>query len=358
MGYELRRWLADRLPTGLSPGERLVALEVADLANDGTRRAFGTITLDTLVRRTGYADIEQVGKVLAKLALRGLELRVPVMRGGRPVVKKSGHLLFACNGHQLNFLVPDESCPALVKPSRSRDLESQRERAGFDEEARSDEDEARVLTSESPRDQEAKPACSRDPSPQSPQDSSSLIGRERIVMEALAHLGVTEDEMREVIKEVEKTTKIKIEKPIPYFRTIAERGDLVDYLNRVRAAAERRAAYAARQTAPPPEPRLEPDRPSTTPEERDSAIAAVRDLLRGTTTRRGAGGPARVARPRTAPETPPEVERAHATLARHGNALDLMDAARKRLGDQAHRNEVVVLAAELAREERPAPAFA
>ena len=82
MGYQLRRWLADRLPDTLSSGERLVALEIADQANDHTRRAWGDATLATILRRTGYADDKQLGKVLGKLAEHGVELRVPVRDAG------------------------------------------------------------------------------------------------------------------------------------------------------------------------------------------------------------------------------------------------------------------------------------
>jgi len=124
MGYELRRWLADRLPAELSSGERLVALEIADQANEKTRRAFGKAVLATIVRRTGYADEKQLGKVLGKLAAHGIELRVPMRRtDGQVVVDKRGYVMFACNTHALEFLIPTtETCPALKVP-RTEDLE-------------------------------------------------------------------------------------------------------------------------------------------------------------------------------------------------------------------------------------------
>lgn len=339
MGVRLMVEVLDHAPATLTPRERWALIAIAEDSRDETRLCLrGVESNPTLARRMRAGRSERAAIIAALIAKGALER---VKRG-----QMHQHAVF-----RIPPLAPaqDPETPAPEPPASIRETRTLDESQPPEN---PDAGDSQGPDSAGPGSGNCPPRIreTRTPSPQSPQDPSSLIGRERIVMEALAHLGVTEDEMREVIKEVEKTTKIKIEKPIPYFRTIAERGDLVDYLNRVRAAAERRAAYAARQTAPPPEPRLEPDRPSTTPEERDSAIAAVRDLLRGTTTRRGAGGPARVARPRTAPETPPEVAAAHATLARHGNAFDLMDAARKKLGgDQVHRNEVVVLAAELAR---------
>jgi hypothetical protein len=120
MGYELRRWLADRLPAEVSSGERVLALEIADLANDRTRRAFGAETLARLLHRSGFADMKQVGKVLGKLAARGLELRAPITgKDGRPVRDRRGRPVFAAKGHGLEFLVPTAECPALRRaPAR------------------------------------------------------------------------------------------------------------------------------------------------------------------------------------------------------------------------------------------------
>nr|WP_119589729.1 hypothetical protein [Streptomyces scabiei] len=126
MGYELRRWLADRLPDGLSSGERLVALEIADLAHKESRTAYGPKFMETVVRRTGLSSWKQVGKVLGKLAAAGIELRVPIMdANGEPVTDKAGRTMFACSGHQTTFRVPTQSeCPALKLPPAG-DLQAQ-----------------------------------------------------------------------------------------------------------------------------------------------------------------------------------------------------------------------------------------
>lgn len=115
MGYELRRWLADRLPEAVSSGERLVALEIADQAYDDTRTGYGNDFMAVVVRRTGLSSAKQVGKVLGKLAANGIELRVPIRDiDGQPVTDKSGRVLFACAGHRTTFRIPTEDeCPAL-----------------------------------------------------------------------------------------------------------------------------------------------------------------------------------------------------------------------------------------------------
>jgi hypothetical protein len=106
MGYKLRREIADRLPLALSSGERLVVLEIADQANDRTRQAFGRDLLDIVARRTGFASTKQVGKVLGKLAEKGIELRVQIVKNGRPLFDKQGRPVFAYEGHQTTYRIP------------------------------------------------------------------------------------------------------------------------------------------------------------------------------------------------------------------------------------------------------------
>jgi len=121
LGYKLRRWLADHLPPGISSGERLVALEAADQANDDTRTAYGTDLLEIIARRSGLSGPKQVGKILGKLAAHGIELRVPVTGAdGRPLRDGRGRPVFACNGHKLTLRIPTlEDCPALVAPEET-----------------------------------------------------------------------------------------------------------------------------------------------------------------------------------------------------------------------------------------------
>lgn len=172
MGYELRRWLADRLPAGLSSGERLVALEIADRAREDTRRAYGTDLLDIVVRRTGLADQKQLGKVLGKLAANGVELRVPVRKDGQVVTDSRGRALYACKGHALEFRIPTNAeCPALLLLPQEGDLQSSPEQG-------TNEPKAPPSGAQSSPARGTKLPPAGDPIPQSPQHLSSLVPRD------------------------------------------------------------------------------------------------------------------------------------------------------------------------------------
>jgi hypothetical protein len=110
MGYELRRWFEDRLPLEISSGERVVALAIADLAWDDSRIGYGRKFMQKLLWKTGFENEAQVGKVLGKLAARGIELRVPIKgQDGEPLKNKRGQFIYAHRGHQRTFRIPFES---------------------------------------------------------------------------------------------------------------------------------------------------------------------------------------------------------------------------------------------------------
>ena len=107
MGYELRRWFEDRLPQEISSGERVVALTIADLAWDDSRIAYGRKFMEKLLHKTGFENEAQLGKVIGKLASRGIELRVPICgEDGKPMRNKRGQLVYAHRGHQRTFRIP------------------------------------------------------------------------------------------------------------------------------------------------------------------------------------------------------------------------------------------------------------
>ncbi|MFJ2000299.1 hypothetical protein [Streptomyces chartreusis] len=107
MGYRLRRWFEDRLPQEISSGERVVALAVADLVWDDSRIGYGATFMAKLLHRTGFENEAQLGKVLGKLAARGIELRVPICgTDGKPLTNKRGQYVYAHRGHQRTFRVP------------------------------------------------------------------------------------------------------------------------------------------------------------------------------------------------------------------------------------------------------------
>lgn len=116
MGAELRRWLAPRLPRDVSPGERIVALEIADQAWDHTRVFSRENAMRIVAVCTGY-KLETVGTNLAKLGKRGIELRVPIGK------KTDGTPLYAARGREVEFRVPTaEECPALLSDDQVRSL--------------------------------------------------------------------------------------------------------------------------------------------------------------------------------------------------------------------------------------------
>lgn len=107
MGYRLRRWFEDRLPQEISSGERVVALAIADLVWDDSRIGYGNKFMAKLLHKTGFENEAQLGKVLGKLAARGIELRVPIPGpDGKPLTNKRGQFVYAHRGHQRTFRVP------------------------------------------------------------------------------------------------------------------------------------------------------------------------------------------------------------------------------------------------------------
>src|SRR5437016_4789492 len=107
MSSELRRWLADRLPEGMTSSERLVLLEIADWAHNETRLAYGAELADTLTRRTGLSP-RDVAKNLAKIAEKyGVSFRVPVTnRDGTVKTDKAGRVVYAYRSQQTTHEVP------------------------------------------------------------------------------------------------------------------------------------------------------------------------------------------------------------------------------------------------------------
>lgn len=98
MGFKLRRDVRDQLPpSALTPAERLVLLEIADDANDDTRRTMkGPDDLSVRVDMT----VDAFKKHVQRIETTGIRLRIPIATGsdGRPV--------YARAGVQTNYLVP------------------------------------------------------------------------------------------------------------------------------------------------------------------------------------------------------------------------------------------------------------
>ena len=108
MGYELRRQLREALGPDITGLQRAVALEIADDANERTRRS--SVPLEKLALWTGAKDTSVVRNALKRLAGSGWELRVPIGKG------KDGRVLFAVPGQRMTFMIPPFKGVATATP--------------------------------------------------------------------------------------------------------------------------------------------------------------------------------------------------------------------------------------------------
>lgn len=117
MGYELRRQLREALGPDITGLQRAVALEIADDANERTRRS--AAPLEKLALWTGAKDTSVVRNALKRLASAGWEFRVPIGKG------KDGRTLYAVPGQRMTFYVPhfEEGATATPKGEHGLPLE-------------------------------------------------------------------------------------------------------------------------------------------------------------------------------------------------------------------------------------------
>lgn len=108
MGYHLRRQLREALGPNVTGLQRAVALEIADDANEDTRRSW--VALDDLARWTGAKDAVVVRNALKRLAAAGWEFRTPIGKG------KDGRTLYAVPGTRMTFVVPHFEEVATATP--------------------------------------------------------------------------------------------------------------------------------------------------------------------------------------------------------------------------------------------------
>jgi hypothetical protein len=101
MGHDLYRMLraSEIFPTA-TRGEQAVALIIADICMDTTRRPPANMNASARVCEDLGMPSGTLGNMLARLAARGLELRVPIGKD------KNGRLVFAAKGHAVDFLFP------------------------------------------------------------------------------------------------------------------------------------------------------------------------------------------------------------------------------------------------------------
>jgi hypothetical protein len=112
MGYKLRREVRDALPpTVLSPGERVVILEIADDAGDETRR---TMKGPKDLAPRADVTVEAFCKHVQRIEYKGIPLRIEIGKG------KGGKPMYAHQGKQTNYLIPPiEVLRSARKPGQS-----------------------------------------------------------------------------------------------------------------------------------------------------------------------------------------------------------------------------------------------
>jgi hypothetical protein len=111
VGYELTRMLrASQMLPGLGRPEQAVALELADICMDATRRPPQNMNAGARVCEDLGIPMGSLGNILAKMAARGLEVRVPIGKD------KNGRLVYAAKGHALDFLFPSLPPRAIKGP--------------------------------------------------------------------------------------------------------------------------------------------------------------------------------------------------------------------------------------------------
>lgn len=103
MGYKLRRALREALDPDITGLQRAVALEIADDANDDTRRSYAA--LEDLRRWTAAKDSAVIRNALKRLSKSGWEFRVPIGKGS------DERVLYAVPGRRMTFKVPHFDMP-------------------------------------------------------------------------------------------------------------------------------------------------------------------------------------------------------------------------------------------------------
>ncbi len=112
MGYELRREVRDALPRGLlTAAERLLILEIADNANDESRKAYPGKA--KLARLTDLSE-RSIQEALRRLGEKWIEVRVEIGKD------KRGNPVYAYRGHSVDYVFPRDLAEAYRQAQAQR----------------------------------------------------------------------------------------------------------------------------------------------------------------------------------------------------------------------------------------------
>lgn len=237
MGYPLYREVKRYAPDDLDTGELALLLILADEANDQTRECFpGMDELCTYMRMTA----DGIGRILQRLAKRGIELRAPVGKD------KNGRVVYARKGVRTTYVIPRFG-PLNAANGRTTVRANTTQRADHGLTNATDRPDAGPgIETHSPDHSQSLAGPASGPSPQLPHEEEDphLLPPQRILRQAGLALG-DEDE-KKLIDWANKNDR----KGPAWWRTLARNGDLPDLVATWRAEATTAATVFG--NVPPP----------------------------------------------------------------------------------------------------------
>ncbi|WP_433319154.1 hypothetical protein [Micromonospora chersina] len=244
MGVRLIVEVLDHAPPGLTAGDRLLLVVLAENANDETRE--GWPGWELIARRMRWADQRDGGKnavstALANLARRGVECRVPIgqTEAGRPV--------FAAHGRRTTYRIPHlrrvAETPTLeglvrVPPINAEGWQSSGTKGGNpggrrvaesatpspQEPSGNPQQQAQPSTQWRGKQPTTGPVISSDGSPLETGGAVSMVTR---------HTGCTPGEAAAALTLIQQERQPR--NLSAFVRTLADAGDLAPYIERARA---------------------------------------------------------------------------------------------------------------------------
>lgn len=213
MGYHLYREVKRYAPDDLDTGELALLLILADEANDQTRECFpGMDELCTYMRMTA----DGIGRILQRLARRGIELRAPVGKD------KNGRVVYARKGVRTTYVIPRFG-PLNAANGRTTVRANTTQRADRSLTNATDRPDCGPgFEADSPDRSQSLAGPASGPSPQFPHEEEDphLLPAQRILRQSGITLG--EDDEKRFIEWINRDTR----KGTPWWRTVAKNGDL------------------------------------------------------------------------------------------------------------------------------------